>query len=146
MLATNTSGKPLIDYAGEDYSHSAYLLCCELHNDLVEDLPIGLAEARNLNGNIIISDTSLQYLLPPKICKMTPWHKLMCAGCECCLTIARIQQSLNTWRGRLLKSILDHATKLHGHSKASADETRAKACGEAVFPGRFAWHSKPKRC
>jgi hypothetical protein len=59
----------------------------ELHNDLIE-LPEsgGLAEARDAEGKVIISDSMLRCLLPPQLRKMTERHKQMC-GCEVCLTL-----------------------------------------------------------
>ena len=77
----------------------------ELHNDLIE-LPVekggkggGLAEARDSNGKIIISDTSLRYLLPPQLKRMTEKHKQMC-GCEVCLIGDSHQKTLNAFRVR----------------------------------------------
>jgi hypothetical protein len=56
----------------------------------------GLAEARDAKGKVIISDSVLQCLLPPQLQKMTERHKQMC-GCEMCLTVIGMQQSLNAW-------------------------------------------------
>ena len=62
----------------------------ELHNDLIE-LPVeqggsggGLAEARDDKGKIIISDTSLRYLLPPQLKPMraTARPGKRCATCS----------------------------------------------------------------
>jgi hypothetical protein len=77
----------------------------ELHNDLV-DTPEngGLAEARDESGNVLISDTALRYLLPPQLKRMSASHKQMC-GCEKCLSIQTLQQSLNTWRFRCLRQL-----------------------------------------
>jgi uncharacterized protein YciW len=81
----------------------------ELHNDLLE-LPEsgGLAEARDAEGKVIISDSVLRCLLPPQLRKMTARHKQMC-GCEVCLTVIGMQQSLNAWRHRLLRKLKDES-------------------------------------
>jgi hypothetical protein len=77
----------------------------ELHNDLV-DTPEngGLAEARDKSGNVLISDTALRYLLPPQLKRMSASHKQMC-GCEKCLSIRTLHQSLNAWRFRCLREL-----------------------------------------
>jgi hypothetical protein len=80
----------------------------ELHNDLVlaaekGDLP-GLLD---LNGRIVVSDTSLRNILPPQLRRATERHKQMC-GCETCLTPRSHQQSLNSWRDRHLRQLKEN--------------------------------------
>ena len=75
----------------------------ELHNDLL--MPAnqgGLACARDIDGKVLISDTSLQKLLSKQLCAATKRHKQMC-GCEICLTIQSHQQSLNHFCNRMAK-------------------------------------------
>jgi hypothetical protein len=84
----------------------------ELHNDLLKLPESGnLAEARDVEGKVIISDSVLRCLLPPQLWKMTARHKQMC-GCKVCLTVIGMQQSLNAWCHHLLQ-------KLKGESAAS---------------------------
>ena len=55
----------------------------ELHNSLVSDTnDCGLKDARDEDGKIIISDSTLRALLPPQLKKMSARYKIMC-GCEC---------------------------------------------------------------
>ena len=58
----------------------------ELNNSMV--IPIeedGLKEAREKDNYIIISDSTLQNILPPQLKSMTSEYKVMC-GCECCIS------------------------------------------------------------
>ena len=55
----------------------------ELHNSLVSNTnDDGLKDARDEDGNIIISDSTLRSLLPPQSKQMSARYKIMC-GCEC---------------------------------------------------------------
>ena len=55
----------------------------ELHNSLVSDPnDDGIKDARYEDDNIIISDSTLCQLLPPKLKQMYARYKVMC-GCEC---------------------------------------------------------------
>ena len=57
----------------------------ELHNSLVSDPNDGgLKDARDEDGKIIISDSTLRSLLPPQLKQMYARYKIMC-GCECCI-------------------------------------------------------------
>jgi hypothetical protein len=108
----------------------------ELHNDLLDDKK-GLKEARNEKGEVLISDTALRYLLPKQIRKMTACHKQMC-GCETCITVRSLQESLNSYRARQLREMKKDL--LEGlRSKNEVEEYEA-----AVFPNNIAWHSKPQ--
>ena len=54
----------------------------ELHNSLVNDPnDVGLKDARDEDGKIIISDSTLRSLLPPELKKMSARYNIMC-GCE----------------------------------------------------------------
>ena len=62
----------------------------ELHNRLVsEPNDGGLKDARDEDGKIIISDSTLRLLLPPQFKKMSARCKIMC-GCECCISVKSI--------------------------------------------------------
>ena len=45
----------------------------------------GLKDARDEDGKIIISDSTLHSLLPPQLKQMSTQYKVMC-GCECCIS------------------------------------------------------------
>ena len=76
----------------------------QLHNELIDSLDDGgLVGARHVITNyVIISDTMLRYLVPPKLRLMTDNQKMMC-GCAICNTSKYMQESLNAWRRRQLK-------------------------------------------
>ena len=55
------------------------------------------------NGNIIISDSTLRSLLPPKLKQMSARYNFIC-GCECCISAKSIHLSLLSWRDRYFKN------------------------------------------
>ena len=62
----------------------------ELHNSLVSDPNDGgMKDARDENGKIIISDSTLRLLLPQKLKQMSARYKIMC-GCEYCISAKSI--------------------------------------------------------
>ena len=76
----------------------------ELHNSLVNDPNDGgLKDARNEDGKIIVSDSTLSSLLPPQLKQISARYKIMC-GCECCISAKIIHSSLLSWRDRYLKN------------------------------------------
>ena len=76
----------------------------ELHNSLVSDPNYGgLKDARDEDGKIIISDSTLRSLLPPQLKQMSARYKIMC-GCECYIYAKRIHSSLLYWRDSYLKN------------------------------------------
>ena len=76
----------------------------ELHNSLVSDPnDVGLKDARDEDGKIIISDSTLHSLLPPQLKQMSARNKIMC-GCECCISAKSIPSALLSWRGRYSKN------------------------------------------
>ena len=81
----------------------------ELHNSLVSDQNDGnLKDARDEDGKIIISDSTLRSLLPPQFKKMSARYKIMC-GCECCIYAKSIHSSLLSWRDRYFKRLKDQS-------------------------------------
>ena len=81
----------------------------ELHNRLVNDPNDGgMKDARDEDGNIIISDSTLRSLLPPQLKQMFARYKIMC-GCECCISAKSIHSSLLSWRDRYLKKLKDQS-------------------------------------
>ena len=69
--------------------------------ELLEDL-------RDKKDNIIISDSTLYKILPPKINKMIVQYKVMC-GCECFISEKNMHFSLSTWCDSLSKHIKDRS-------------------------------------
>ena len=62
----------------------------ELNNSLVSDPnDVGLKDARDEDGKIIISDSTFRSLLPPQLKPMSARYKIMC-GCECCISAKRV--------------------------------------------------------
>ena len=79
----------------------------ELHNSLVSYPNYGgLKYARDEDGKIIISDSTLHLLLPPQLKQMFARYKIMC-GCECCIPTKNIHSSLLSWSDRYLKKLKD---------------------------------------
>ena len=81
----------------------------ELHNNLVSDPNDGgIKDARYEDGKIIISDSTLRSLLPPKFKKMSARYNIMC-GCECYISAKSIHSSLLSWRDRYLNKLKDQS-------------------------------------
>ena len=79
----------------------------ELHNSLVSDPNDGgIKDARDEDGKIIISDSTLRSLLPPQLKQKSARYKIMC-GCECCISAKSIHSPLLYWRDRHLKKLKD---------------------------------------
>ena len=79
----------------------------ELHNILVSDPNDGgLKDARDEDGKIIISDSTLRSLLPPQLKQMSARYNIMC-GFEFCISAKSIHSSLLSWRDRYLKKLKD---------------------------------------
>jgi len=116
----------------------------ELHNDLL-DTPEngGLAEARDESGDVLISDMALGYLLPPQLRRMTASHKQMC-GCEKCLSIWSLQQSLNTWRFFYLRQLGVEANSLPEGEARQLALAQLEDYKSAVLVDGKAIHPKPK--
>lgn len=57
----------------------------------------GFVRARDGDGKVIISKTTLRALLPCEISRMTDSQKQMC-GCELCIIAKSQTTSLNAWR------------------------------------------------
>ena len=74
----------------------------ELHNSLLSNSNDGsLKDARDEDGTILISNSTLRSLLPPQLKQMSARYKIMC-GCECCISAKIIHSSLLSWRDRYL--------------------------------------------
>ena len=66
-----------------------------------------MKESRYKNNNIIISDSTLQNILPPQIKNMIYRYKVMC-GCECCISSKIIHSSLLSWCDRFFEKLKYH--------------------------------------
>ena len=77
----------------------------KLHNELIASPDDrDLVGARHAKTNYVInSDTMLCSLAPTQLRPMTDNHKTMC-GCAICNTSKYMQEYLNSWRRKLLKS------------------------------------------
>ena len=80
----------------------------------------GLKDARDEDGKIIISDSTLRSLLPPQLKKMSARYKIMC-GCECCISAKSIHSSLLSWRDRYLEKLKDQIQNYQ--SRRSGEKT-----------------------
>ena len=79
----------------------------ELNNSLVSyPNDGGIKDARDEDGNIIISEYTLRSLLPHQLKRMSVRYKIMC-GCECCISAKVIHSSLLSWRDIYLKKLKD---------------------------------------
>ena len=75
----------------------------ELHNSLVSDTNDGgIKDARDEDGNIIISNSTFRSLLPPQLKQMPARYKYMC-GFECCISAKRIHSSLLSCHIKIIK-------------------------------------------
>ena len=74
--------------------HLIWVFSRKLHNNMVS-LPeeVGHKEARDAYNNIIISDSTIQSIIPPQLKKMYARYKVMC-GCECLISTKIIHSSL----------------------------------------------------
>ena len=79
----------------------------QFHNELIASPDYGsLVGARNaITNDVIISDTMLRSLVPPQLRPMTDNHKMMC-GCAICNTSKYMQESVNAWRRKQLKTMI----------------------------------------
>ena len=88
----------------------------ELNNSLVSDPnDAGLKDARDEDGKIIISDSTLGSLLPPQLKQMSARYKIMW-GCECCIYAKSIHSSLLSWSDRYLIKLKDHSQNYQSRS------------------------------
>jgi hypothetical protein len=123
----------------------AKLLLCvpvrELHNDLVKEPPIGLAEAKDANNKCVISDTMLRSLLPAELKPATKRHKQMC-GCETCLSFRSLHCSLNAFRNRRIQFFENDPNNLLDANGLEANQFEAYR--QMVRPDDTGhWHKKP---
>ena len=79
----------------------------EIHNNLVSATKYGgLKEARDEDDKIIISDSALFSILPPRLEIMSSRYKVMCV-CGFCISSKSMHSSLISWRDRYLKKLKD---------------------------------------
>ena len=76
----------------------------ELHNRLVSDPnDDGIKYSRDEDDNNIISDYTLNSLLPQQSKEISARYNIMC-GCELCISDKIIHLSLLSWRDRYFKN------------------------------------------
>ena len=68
----------------------------------------GLKDARDEDGKIIISDSTLRLLLPPQLKQMSARYKIVCGG-ECFIYDKSINSSLLSWHDGYLKKLKDQS-------------------------------------
>ena len=77
----------------------------QLHNELIaspdDGVLVGAIHA--ITNDVIISDTMLRSLAPPQLLPITDNNKMM-RGFAICNTSKYMQESLNAWRRKQLKS------------------------------------------
>ena len=79
----------------------------ELQDILVSDTNDGgMKDARDEDGKIIISDSTLRSLLPQQLKQMSARYKVMW-GCKCYISAKSIHSSLLSWSDRYLKKLMD---------------------------------------
>jgi hypothetical protein len=82
----------------------------ELHNKMVSDvIDGGLANTRNSNGTVTVSDTTLRRIIKqdiPQLRRASSRHKQIC-GCVTCITAGMLQNALNGFRQRQLRILRD---------------------------------------
>ena len=90
----------------------------QLQNELIASpYDVGLLGAIHAEINdAIISDTMFRSLAPPQIRSMTDNYKMM-YGCVICNTSKYMQESLNAWRRKQLKTMKDKANNSRGRVK-----------------------------
>ena len=90
----------------------------QLHNELIASpYDGGLVGARHaITNDVIISDIMLHSLAPPQLRPMTYNHKMMW-GCAICNTSKYMQESLNAWRQKQLKTTKEKAENSRGRGK-----------------------------
>ena len=88
----------------------SYVSIGELHK-IMANLPEGgvIKETRDEQNVIIISDSSLRTILPPRQKNMSAHDNFIC-GCECCRCAKSIQFSLLIWHDRYRKKIRTKVT------------------------------------
>ena len=114
----------------------------QLHNEIIASpYDGGLVGAGYYKTNyVIISDTMIRSLAPPKLRPMKDNKKLMC-GCAIWNTSKYMKEYLNVWRQKQLKSMKDKAENSRGRRK---DEwTQAyKSYADYVFPEKQTLHPR----
>ena len=137
--------KVCIDNSNEKVVVPKYFLqipICELHSDLIKPAQDGgLAEARDDNGRVIISDFNLCKLIPPNVKPMSKQRRILC-GCEICVSADILQHSINAWRTKHLKRLEDFINiRRRSHSDVKTIERYNKYKNDA-FPQGFPLHRK----
>ena len=78
----------------------------------------GLKDARDEDGKIIISASTLYSLLQPQLKQISARYNIMC-GCECFISAKSIHSSFLYWRDRYLKDQSQNAQSIRSVDKAN---------------------------
>jgi hypothetical protein len=116
----------------------------ELHNDLLKPVEEGgLLEARDENGIALISDTALRSMMPEQLRRATERHKQMC-GCEICITVQSLQQTLNAWRKHHIHKLKTELYSILDPQFKQMAMTRLEEYQNHVLQlGKKSWHKRP---
>ena len=129
----------------------------ELHDDLIGPPPKGLKDVYHSKTNkLLISESTFRQLLPPQLRPMTMAQKEIC-GCECCITVKMLHQSLMQYKSsnRSLRSNhqLDmffnklnsgQDTTINFHTRPT-DVVQLITCSPCV-ENQYKWHCLLDRC
>ena len=74
----------------------------------------------------------LRSLAPPQLRPMAENHKMRC-GCDICNTSKYMQESLNVWRQKQLKIMIDKAENSRGRGKYELTQAY-KSYADYAFP------------
>ena len=86
----------------------------------------------------------LRSLAPPQIRPMTDNQQMMC-GCAICKTSKYMQESLNAWRRKQIKTMKDKAENSRGRGKNKLTQAY-KSYADYAFPGRKTCHQRLQKC
>eukprot|EP00957_Ditylum_brightwellii_P126397 9635697-Ditylum_brightwellii.AAC.1 len=92
----------------------------KVHIDNInKKVDVGLVEACDDNGRVIISDFNLYKLIPPDVKPMSKQRRIL-RGCEICVSVDILQHSINAWRTKHLKRLEDIInSRRRSHSAAT---------------------------
>ena len=114
----------------------------QLHNKLIASPDDGgLVGARHaITNDVIISDKMLRSLAPPQLLPMTDNHKTLC-GCAICNTSTYMQEYLNAWRRKQLKTMKDKAENSRGRGIDELNQAY-KSYADYAFPEKKTRHPR----
>ena len=114
----------------------------QLHNELIASPDDGglFGSINAITNDVIISDTMLRSLAPPQLRPMTDNQKMMC-GCAIYNTSKYMQESLNAWRRKQLKTTKEKAENSRGRGKDELTQAY-KSYADYAFPEKKTCHPR----